>query len=40
MTTSAIRQFSSGSHEVIIGYRFQHPKTLACPTNYWSKKKW
>jgi type IX secretion system PorP/SprF family membrane protein len=40
VTTSAIRQFSSGSHEVIIGYRFQHPKTLDCPTNYWSKKKW
>jgi type IX secretion system PorP/SprF family membrane protein len=40
LTTSAIREFSSGSHEVIVGYRFQHPKTLACPTNYWSKKRW
>tara|TARA_B100000809_G_scaffold41275_1_gene35969 strand:+ start:1959 stop:2951 length:993 start_codon:yes stop_codon:yes gene_type:complete len=40
VTTSAIREYSSGSHEVIIGYRFQHPKTLSCPTNYWSKKKW
>lgn len=40
LTTSAIAKFSSGSHEVIIGYRFQHPKTLSCPTNYWNKKKW
>lgn len=40
MTTSSLRQFSSGTHEVIIGYRFQHPKVLSCPTNYWSKKQW
>ncbi len=39
-TTSAIRKFSKGSHEVIVGYRFQHPHNLACPTNYWNKKKW
>ncbi len=40
LTTSDIRQYSSGSHEVIIGYRLQHPSKLACPTNYWNKRKW
>ena len=40
VTTSNLRKYNDGSHEVIVGYRFSHPKKLACPTNYWSKKRW
>ena len=40
LTSSDIRRFTSGSHEVIVGYRLNHPSKLACPTNYWNKRKW
>jgi type IX secretion system PorP/SprF family membrane protein len=34
-TTNPLRQYSSGSHEIIIGYRLRTKGQLVCPSNYW-----
>ena len=34
-TTSAIKQFSGGSHEIIVGYRLRKKQQVICPSNFW-----
>ncbi len=34
-TTSRIRQFSGGSHEVVVGYRLRTKQQVLCPSNFW-----
>jgi type IX secretion system PorP/SprF family membrane protein len=34
-TTSHIRQFSGGSHEVIVGYRLRTKQQIICPSSFW-----
>lgn len=34
-TTSAIRQFSGGSHEIVVGYRLRLKQQVVCPSNFW-----
>ncbi len=35
VTTSSIRQASSGSHEIIVGFRIVHKGRLMCPSRFW-----
>lgn len=35
LTTSDLRNYNTGSHEIIIGYRFKHAKHLDCPSRWW-----
>ena len=35
LTTSELRKYNSGTHEVIVGYRIKHPKHLDCPSRFW-----
>ena len=35
LTYSDIRKASTGSHEVVIGYRLKHPGHLVCPSSFW-----
>ena len=35
LTYSDIRKASTGSHEIVIGYRLKHPGHLVCPSGFW-----
>ena len=35
LTYSDIRKASTGSHEIVIGYRLKHPGHLVCPSRFW-----
>ncbi len=34
-TTSSLRKHHSGTHEVVVGWRFKHPKHIDCPSRFW-----
>jgi len=34
-TTSHIKQFSGGSHEVVVGYRLRTKQQIICPSSFW-----
>lgn len=34
-TVASVRHFNDGSHELIVGYRFGHPKCVKCPSRFW-----
>jgi type IX secretion system PorP/SprF family membrane protein len=34
-TTSKIRLYSSGSHEIVVGYRLKTKNRIICPSNFW-----
>ena len=34
-TTSNIRKFSGGSHEVVVGYRLRTRQQIICPSSFW-----
>jgi type IX secretion system PorP/SprF family membrane protein len=36
ITTSDLRRYNFGSHEIIIGYRIKHRKNVVCPARYWN----
>lgn len=35
VTTNAIRSYSGGSHEIIVGYRLRMKPQVKCPSNFW-----
>ncbi|MCP4522186.1 MAG: type IX secretion system membrane protein PorP/SprF [Cytophagales bacterium] len=35
MTSSDLRNHHTGTHEIVVGYRFKHPKHIDCPSRFW-----
>lgn len=35
LTGSDLRKHNSGTHEIVLGYRFKHSKHIDCPSRFW-----